>query len=155
MKDFRTLLILAVTLAAATLVGFLALGYSTAPAKADGYYNSRGAYVHRARARRGYRTPAYDMDRDREYDLCGPGPVRGLGTQWIGKEGALGAAKKDWMERVRFDLGEKYLDLDNAKDFLATCSRVSIGEIAGQVMYRCEMRARPCKGSLEQVEGQR
>src|SRR5215207_2085856 len=32
--------------------------------------------------------------------------VRGLGTQWIGTEGAMDAAKKDWMERVRYDYGE-------------------------------------------------
>ena len=37
--------------------------------------------------------------------------VRGLGTQWIGTEGAIDAAKKDWMERVRYDYGESFLDL--------------------------------------------
>lgn len=74
--------------------------------------------------------------------------VRGLGTQWIGTEGALDAAKKDWMERVRYDYGESFLDMNNAKDFVSRCGRVSIGETMGQVMYRCEILARPCKGTM-------
>lgn len=72
--------------------------------------------------------------------------VRGLGTQWIGKAGALEAAKKDWMERVRYDLGESYLDLEHAADLEQRCGRTSIGETVGQVFYRCEIVARPCKG---------
>ena len=74
--------------------------------------------------------------------------VRGLGTQWIGTEGAMDAAKKDWMERVRYDYGESYLDMTNSKDFVSRCGRVSIGETMGQVMYRCEIVARPCKGIM-------
>jgi hypothetical protein len=74
--------------------------------------------------------------------------VRGLGTQWIGTEGAMDAAKKDWMERVRYDYGESYLDMTNSKDFVSRCGRVSIGETMGQVMYRCEIVARPCKGVM-------
>jgi len=76
---------------------------------------------------------------------CQP-QVRGLGTQWVGEQGALDAAKKDWMERVRYDLGESYLDMSNARDFVSRCGRVSIGETMGQVMYRCEINAQPCKG---------
>ena len=75
--------------------------------------------------------------------------VRGLGTQWIGTEGALDAAKKDWMERVRYDYGEAFLDLTNSQDFVSRCGRTSIGETMGQVMYRCEIVARPCKGAME------
>jgi len=77
--------------------------------------------------------------------------VRGLGTQWIGTEGAMSAAKKDWMERVRYDHGESYVDMSNARDFESRCGRVSIGEIAGQVTYRCEVHARPCKPPLKEV----
>lgn len=77
--------------------------------------------------------------------------VRGLGTQWIGTEGALDAAKKDWMERVRYDYGKSYLDMTNAHDFVSRCGRVSIGETMGQVMYRCEIVARPCKGQMTET----
>ncbi len=77
--------------------------------------------------------------------------VRGLGTQWIGTEGAMDAAKKDWMERVRYDYGESFLDLSHAKDFVSRCGRTSIGETMGQVMYRCEIVARPCKGVMNET----
>ncbi len=60
----------------------------------------------------------------------------------------MDAAKKDWMERVRYDYGESYLDMTNSKDFVSRCGRVSIGETMGQVMYRCEIVARPCKGIM-------
>ena len=81
--------------------------------------------------------------------------VRGLGTQWIGEQGALDAAKKDWMERVRYYHGETFLDLSHAADFAKRCGRVSIGEVAGQVLYRCEIEARPCKASFESLDGQK
>src|SRR4029077_13048562 len=77
--------------------------------------------------------------------------VRGLGTQWIGTKGALDAAKKDWMERVRYDHGESFVDMTNAKDFESRCGRVSIGEVAGQVTYRCEIVARPCKPPMKEA----
>jgi hypothetical protein len=77
--------------------------------------------------------------------------VRGLGTQWIGTEGAMDAAKKDWMERVRYDYGESFLDLSHAMDFVSRCGRTSIGETMGQVMYRCEIVARPCKGVMNET----
>jgi hypothetical protein len=77
--------------------------------------------------------------------------VRGLGTQWIGEAGALEAAEKDWREKVRFDLGEQFMDLDYAENYEKRCNRTSIGEVAGQVFYRCELVARPCKPSFEAV----
>jgi hypothetical protein len=61
------------------------------------------------------------------------------------------AARKDWMERVRYDHGEQYLDMTNDRDEITRCSRVSIGEIAGQVMYRCEIMARPCQAHMEEI----
>ena len=78
--------------------------------------------------------------------------VRGLGTQWIGTEGAMDAAKKDWMERVRYDYGESFIDMTNAKDFVSRCGRVSIAEVAGQVTYRCEILARPCKATMKEAK---
>lgn len=113
-------------------------------------YNKNG---HRVRkCVRNYRSTGEEYSR---YDLC-KDKVRGLGTQWIGEQGALDAAKKDWMERVRYDHGEKFLDLSHAEDFVKNCGRVSIGEVVGQVMYRCEITARPCRGDDSvAIEGQR
>jgi hypothetical protein len=95
---------------------------------------------------RGYRNMGYEQPR---FVKC-EDKVRGLGTQWIGTEGAMDAAKKDWMERVRYDYGESYLDMGNSKDFVSRCGRVSVGETMGQVLYRCEIVARPCKGLMEE-----
>jgi hypothetical protein len=97
-----------------------------------------------------------DRDRDRRAERDERGwacldKVRGLGTQWIGTEGALEAAKKDWMERVRYDHGESFIDMTNAKDFESRCGRVSIGEVVGQVTYRCEILARPCKPPMKET----
>jgi hypothetical protein len=166
-RDLRGLLALALLITALVVVGFLALGVGAmtvsaliatqAKAECDIFHceprrKVRRRTYHRRTPEREvrYYAPPYRMD----YEGCGPGPVRGLGTQWIGKEGALEAAKKDWMERVRFDLGEKYLDLSNAKDFEASCSRVSVGKVLDQVMYRCDVRARPCKGEMAEMEGE-
>jgi hypothetical protein len=91
-----------------------------------------------------YAPPVVD-ERDEKFCL---GPVRGVGKQWIGEEGALDAAKDDWMARVRYDLGESFLDMKNAEDFEKRCGRTSVGETLGQVFYRCEIVARPCKSTF-------
>ena len=100
-----------------------------------------------------FRSPDALAERDGGDDnrgRCLP-PVSGLGKQWVGLKGALDAARKDWMERVRYDHGESFVDMTNAKDFESRCGRVSIGEVAGQVTYRCEIVARPCKAPLKEA----
>ena len=122
-------------------------------------HRGRVAYYHRKHHPRP-RVMAYErrsVERAERQDEDGGGKcvekVRGLGTQWIGTKGALDAAKKDWMERVRYDHGESFVDMTNAKDFESRCGRVSIGEVAGQVTYRCEIVARPCKAPLKEAGG--
>jgi len=122
------------------------------------------------RPARSYRKPAYSKparrEREREPDwrayrdadrddkprggYCAD-KVRGLGTQWIGTKGAMEAAWKDWMERVRYELGESFLDRTHAVEPVARCGRVSIGETLGQVLYRCEVVARPCKADFAET----
>ena len=41
--------------------------------------------------------------------------------------------------------------MTNAKDFVSRCGRVSIGEVVGQVTYRCEILARPCKPPMKET----
>ena len=143
----RTLTIVVILFAA-----FLGIVYILYPSSvnADGYVQ-RTAY-------RQHKTRLY---RQLDDDSGGPqkahclGPVRGVGTQWVGEQGALDTAKKDWMERVRFDHGETFLDLSHAEGFEKRCGRTSIGEVAGQVLYRCEVVARPCKAEFEKQEGQK
>jgi hypothetical protein len=122
----------------------IALAFLVAPSVKADEYRCKGKKC------RYYAAPEYQMPER----ICA-GKVRGLGTQWVGEAGALEAAKKDWLERVRYDLGESYLDLSNAEDFERRCGRTSIGETLGQVLYRCEIVARPCKGDFAKTEGQK
>src|SRR3990170_9140788 len=78
---------------------------------------------------------------------------RGVGTQWVTMDGAEDAAKKDWMETVRYDFGEKFMSIDHAQDYRHACSRSSVGNVAGQVFFRCEVKARPCRAPM--VESQK
>jgi hypothetical protein len=97
-----------------------------------------------------YRSPDADRGVDKR-TRCLP-PVSGLGTQWIGLKGALDAAKKDWMERVRYDHGESFVDMSHAANVGSRCGRVSIGSFLGKVMYRCEIVASPCQARFEHSE---
>ena len=91
-----------------------------------------------------------ERGRDGKHGRC-LAPVSGLGTQWIGLKGALDAARKDWMERVRYDHGESFVDMSHAASVGSRCGRVSIGSFLGKVMYRCEIIARPCQARFEQT----
>jgi Ni/Co efflux regulator RcnB len=130
------------------LIAFAAMASKAAHAQ-DGSYRSDWRHE-RQSERRYYRDPD-DRDDDKRGVKC-LDPVRGLGTQWIGQEGALEAAKKDWMEHVRYDKGETYVDMTVSRDLTSRCSRVSIGEVVGQVTYRCEIWARPCRAPLVETE---
>lgn len=153
--SMRTYVWGAVLLSLAAILAMLITG--TRPAHADGCWDIDGCpRRHRAvkhhRNLRHYSPPKWEDRRDRDDDedreerrTCLEEKVRGLGTQWIGTEGALSAAKKDWMERVRYDHGETFVDITHSLGFESRCGRVSIGEVAGQVTYRCEIVARPCK----------
>jgi hypothetical protein len=122
-----------------TLVG---LAFLVAPTRAD-EYRCQGKKC------RYYAAPYEVQER-----ICS-GKVRGVGSQWLTEDGALEKAKDDWRARVRYDLGESYLDLSNAEDFEKRCGRTSIGEVAGQTFTRCEIIARPCKGTFSKLEGQK
>jgi hypothetical protein len=108
--------------------------------------------VHRRKPKpevRYYAPPRHEYEVEERFCL---GPVRGVGTQWIGEQGALDAAIKDWRERTRYDYGEIFVDMTHAEDFRQRCGRTSIGEVAGQIFYRCEIWARPCKADFAEGE---
>ena len=113
-------------------------GYRSTPVKAR-------ARVRRHREPIRYYAAPVVVEEDVKFCL---GPVRGVGTQWLGEDGAMDAATKDWRERVRYDLGEIFVDITHAKDFRKRCGRTSIGETLGQVLFRCEVWARPCKAEF-------
>jgi hypothetical protein len=73
---------------------------------------------------------------------------RAVGDQHLTVDGAKKAANDAWAGTVRFHLGEKFMDLTNARNIVYTCSRSSIKEggvtTLGQSFTRCEIEAQPC-----------
>ena len=73
---------------------------------------------------------------------------RAVGDQHLTVDGAKKAANNSWAGTVRFHLGEKFMDLSNARHIVYTCSRSSIKEggvtTLGQTLTRCEIEAQPC-----------
>jgi hypothetical protein len=78
---------------------------------------------------------------------------RAVGDQHLTVDGAKKAANDAWAGTVRFHLGEKFMDLANARQVSYTCSRSSIKEggvtTLGQTLTRCEIEAQPCHPQRE------
>ena len=78
---------------------------------------------------------------------------RAVGDQHLTVDGAKKAANESWAGTVRFHLGEKFMDLTNARNIVYTCSRSSIKEggvtTLGQSLTRCEIEATPCHPQRE------
>lgn len=77
-------------------------------------------------------------------------PVSVVGSQYLNDAGAEDSAKKGWAEAVRFHHGEAYMDMQHAKSYARRCTRSSIGEVAGQVFFRCEITATPCRPAFSE-----
>jgi len=98
-----------------------------------------------------YRSPtrvhSYERRAQEDRGLCRD-IRRAVGDQHLTVEGAKKAANDAWAGSVRFHLGEKFMDLTNAKHVVYTCSRSSIKEggvtTLGQTLTRCEIEAQPC-----------
>ena len=79
---------------------------------------------------------------------------RAVGDQHLTVDGAKKAANDSWSGTVRFHLGEKFMDLNNARNISYTCSRSSIKEggvtTLGQSLTRCEIEAQPCHPARQQ-----
>lgn len=110
------------------------------------YRSARQAY---ARPYRRYPTRVYSYERRaHEEEVTCRDTRRVVGDQHLTLEGAKKAANDAWAGAVRFHLGEKYMDLANARHLSYTCSRSSIKEggvtTLGQTLTRCEVEAQPC-----------
>jgi hypothetical protein len=84
------------------------------------------------------------------------------GTEAQTENGALISAKRAWRASVRSDFGERYQDLDHAKDAEYRCWRSSTNEsvlgragewLTGQYRKRCQVWAIPCLGDRQKLEG--
>jgi hypothetical protein len=95
-----------------------------------------------------------------DYDEQGPrcrDVRRAVGQQHLTLEGAKREANDAWAGMIRFHLGEKFIDLNNARHISYTCSRSSIkaeGAVTtlGQTFTRCEIEAQPCRPRRESSE---
>jgi len=129
----------------------------------DQWHSERAAQTHRRPARqpradraprerhaerderRSYPEPELSYARDDSDGRQCLNRTRVVGSQWATEQGAEDSAKKAFMEDSRFRYGEQYMDIERAEDYVKRCSRSSVGELAGQVLYRCEIVARPCR----------
>lgn len=68
-----------------------------------------------------------------------------IGDARPSEQGAREDAEAVFMRATRFRYGESWMTIENARDYAVRCSRASITEIVGQVMVRCELRAKPCR----------
>lgn len=130
----------------------------------DRDYRDRGDYRDRDYRERDY----YDRrDRDRygRYDRFERQClhlVTAKGTEAQTENGALVSAKRAWRAWVRSDYGERYQDLDSAKNGEYRCWRSSTNEstlgkvgefLTGQYRKRCQVWAIPCLGDRHTLDG--
>jgi hypothetical protein len=141
----------------AILAGVAFLVFPAAPLQAQGITDYWDRYHAPRKVKKRVKRPRRHQHRPRKEEpkrvdpddwRCLPS-MEGIGTQWATEDGALDRAEKDWMERVRYKYGERYMDISNSagydRDRDRECGRSSIGEVAGQTLHRCSIWARPCR----------
>jgi hypothetical protein len=83
---------------------------------------------------------------------------RSIGQQALSVDSAKKEANDMWSASVRFHLGERFMDLANARNVEYVCSRSSIKEAGasittlGQAFTRCEISAVPCSPRRDREE---
>jgi hypothetical protein len=104
-------------------------------------------------------------------EFCKDEVVRVVGVEHVTEAGAKEAAIRQWQATVRYDFGERYLDIENARHMRWRCDRSGTNEsIAGRVgeavtggagyLKRCIVMAVPCmtplhKNDKEEQSGSR
>jgi hypothetical protein len=81
--------------------------------------------------------------REREWARCAEDRISATGAQRMSELGARRSADRAWQDRVRSKLGEKFMDLVNARDKRYECSQSS--RALGMKLRRCELKAVPCE----------
>jgi len=110
--------------------------------------------VHRKKRRRKPEVRAFRrrekwVDRDSDRVIC-KDSVTVVGDARPSRAAAVSDAEAVFMRTVRFKHGgEAWMNIEAAKDYQIRCTRASITELVGQVMTRCELKARPCKPPFE------
>lgn len=114
------------------------------------YYNYRRYDGHRR-----YRN--YDHDHNRwfvpgsgeriDHGLACHARRRVVGEERPSRAKAQRAADNAWMGAVRYDHGERYQDINNAKDIRHNCDPSSTTTILKRVFFRCVLEATPCRAA--------
>jgi hypothetical protein len=77
---------------------------------------------------------------------------RVVGEERPSKRRARRAADDAWMGAVRYDHGERFQDLNHAKDVRHNCDPSSTSSILKRVHFRCVVEATPCRAPTGATE---
>jgi hypothetical protein len=83
------------------------------------------------------------MSRDKTM-VC-HGRRRVVGEERPSQDDARRAAENGWMGSVRYDFGERYQDINRAKDVRLNCGPSSVSVALKTPHYRCAVEATPCR----------
>jgi hypothetical protein len=119
----------------ALLVGSLGIGPSAAMPPRSALAQVEAGYIHKAQSRR-------ERER-REGVRCEEGRISATGAQRFGESAARRSADRAWQDRVRSKLGEKFMELENARGKRYECSQSA--RALGMKLRRCELHAVPCE----------
>ncbi|MBX9590055.1 MAG: hypothetical protein K2X43_12170 [Hyphomonadaceae bacterium] len=70
---------------------------------------------------------------------------RVVGDERASRDDARRAAEYGWMGSVRYDYGERYQDMNRAKDVRFTCGPSSVSAALKTPHFRCAVEATPCR----------
>lgn len=73
---------------------------------------------------------------------------RVVGEEQPSKADAQRAAENAWMGSIRYDHGERYQDLNHAKDVRLNCDPSSVSAILKTPHFRCVVEATPCRATV-------
>jgi hypothetical protein len=88
-------------------------------------------------------------------------PISVVGDEARSKDAAELQARQHFMKTVRFHLGEKFIELGNARDVFFQCNRSDFPITGGKIgaamdnvshLWRCSIRATPCAQSIVREE---
>jgi hypothetical protein len=77
---------------------------------------------------------------------------RVVGEERPSKRRARRAADDAWMGAVRYDHGERFQDLNHAKDVRHNCDPSSTSSVLKRVHFRCVVEATPCRAPTGATE---
>lgn len=83
------------------------------------------------------------MSRDKT--LVCHGRRRVVGDERPSQDDARRAAENGWMGSVRYDFGERYQDINRAKDVRLNCGPSSVSVALKTPHFRCAVEATPCR----------